>query len=121
RAIRSDLLRVSLMYFPDDRLEYLSEYRTNRNLGGLFGEKVKRKFRNAEEDIKQAGNCYAIEDHDGCVFHLVRVLEHGLSKMSKRRQVPCAMGKGTLDLQTWGTVINQVEISIKSIKPARNA
>jgi len=44
----------------------------------LFGSEVYKAFPSAREDIKQAGNCLAVEDYTGCVFHLMRAVEWGL-------------------------------------------
>lgn len=44
----------------------------------LFGAKVCSAFPSAVRDIKEAGNCYAVDLDTACVFHLMRVLEKGL-------------------------------------------
>lgn len=44
----------------------------------LFGPTVHKAFPSARDDIKQAGNCLAVEDCTGCVFHLMRAVEWGV-------------------------------------------
>jgi hypothetical protein len=44
----------------------------------LFGEVVADKFKRANADIKEAGNCLAVGAHTAAVFHLMRVTELGL-------------------------------------------
>jgi len=45
----------------------------------LFG--VKSKFPKANEEITQAGNCYATGSYTACVFHLMRAVEIGARKL----------------------------------------
>lgn len=44
----------------------------------LFGPEVKVAFPSASGDIKQAGNCLAVECGTAAVFHLMRAVEWGL-------------------------------------------
>jgi hypothetical protein len=41
----------------------------------LFGPEVIRHFPAIRFDMEEAGNCYALERHMACVFHLSRVME----------------------------------------------
>jgi hypothetical protein len=57
-----------------------SEYVENE---ALFGAAVKAAFPSASEDIKQAGNCLAVECGTASVFHLMRAVEWGLRALCR--------------------------------------
>jgi len=44
----------------------------------LFGDTVSNAFPHAQEDIKEAGNCLAVDCGTAAVFHLMRAVEWGL-------------------------------------------
>ncbi len=47
----------------------------------LFGEPVKTAFPSAADDIREAGNCIAVECGTAAVFHLMRAVEWGLRSL----------------------------------------
>jgi hypothetical protein len=49
----------------------------------LFGEQVFSEFSAANDDIYEAGTCLALERATACVMHLMRVLECGLTELSR--------------------------------------
>jgi hypothetical protein len=55
----------------------------------LFGAAVCSAFPSAVRDIKDAGNCYAVDLGTACVFHLMRVLEKGLTALAVPLGVAC--------------------------------
>jgi hypothetical protein len=48
-----------------------------------FGQDVYDRFPSARTDIREAGNCLAKGCHTAAVFHLMRVVEHGLRSLGK--------------------------------------
>src|SRR6202047_3103251 len=50
----------------------------------LFGPDVAAAFPSCERDIRKAGSCYALEQEDACVHHLMLVLERGLKALAAR-------------------------------------
>jgi len=78
----------------------------------LFGDLVKERFPKAAYDIQEAGNCYATARYTGCVFHLMRVAEHGLRALAKKVGVPFPK---TFDLKTWDELIRNIEQEIQKI------
>jgi hypothetical protein len=92
------------------RLEEASEpYYQNPT---LFGDLVARRFPKANYDIQEAGNCHASGCYTACVFHLMRVAEHGLRALAKRVKVPFPK---TFDLKTWDELIRSIEKEIQKI------
>jgi hypothetical protein len=47
------------------------EHKNYFEQGDLFGPKVAAAFPSCERDIRNAGNCYALEQEDACVHHLM--------------------------------------------------
>ncbi len=72
-------------YFQVDR-EEVRFY----EMGALFGDEVAKKFKNASSDIKNAGNCLALQQPTACVFHLMRAMEVAVRVLSKRLGVTIA-------------------------------
>lgn len=69
--IENELSRRLFMLIPhEDAKNYEQEE--------LFGAEVRANFESASDDIKEAGNCYAVSRYTACVFHCMRVLEKGL-------------------------------------------
>lgn len=60
----------------------------------------------AETDINQAVDCWASEHETACVFHLMRVLEHGLRELAAAVNV-------TFDVQQWQNVIDEIENQVE--------
>ena len=50
----------------------------------LFGDAIYDKFPDAREDIKDAGNCIAVDLGTAAVFHLMRAVEWGLRELCRR-------------------------------------
>jgi hypothetical protein len=67
-----------LMLFPIDPS---SIDRYNNPL--LFGHVVKDKFPDANQDIIDSGNCYALRQPTACILHLMRALESSLKTLAK--------------------------------------
>jgi hypothetical protein len=44
----------------------------------LFGPEVTGAFPSSIDNIRNAGTCFAVEQYDACVFHLMRVFELGI-------------------------------------------
>lgn len=70
----------------------------------LFGEAVERAYPSALEDVRDAGNCLALEQGTACVFHLMRVMEVGLRALGKRLGIPYA--------PSWESYIKQIDANI---------
>lgn len=78
----------------------------------LFGSLVSKKFPKADYDVKEAGNCYATARYTACVFHLMRVVEHGLRGLARNLKVPFPK---TLELKEWAELIGDIERGVQKI------
>src|SRR2546429_816069 len=54
----------------------------------LFGADVKNKYPSAAFEIKEAGNCFALERSTACVMHLMRTLEVALKAIAAGLGIP---------------------------------
>lgn len=64
-------------------------------------------FPSCERDIRKAGSCYALEQEDACVHHLMLVLERGLNALAAKVGVP-------YQRSNWQNIINQIASKLKS-------
>jgi hypothetical protein len=74
----------------------------------LFGPEVSRAFDSCTGEIQAAGTCYALEQNEACVFHLMRVLERSLGVLASKFSVPFGH-------DTWNKIIEQLESKIRKM------
>jgi hypothetical protein len=100
-ALTGDLEGESIFRIPLERRKYFE-------CDDLFGTSVGNAFRSCARDIRKAGSCYALEQEDACVHHLMLVLERGLNALA---------GKvGVSYLRTnWQEIINNIALQLKSM------
>jgi hypothetical protein len=75
----------------------------------LFGEEVNKAFPSAKQEVRDAGTCFAFGLGTACVFHCMRVLEHGLRALAAVFGLP-------FGLEQWHNVIEQIESKIEALK-----
>jgi len=75
----------------------------------LFGARVFSAFPSAFRDIKEAGNCYAVDLNTACVFHVMRVLEKGLVALTVPLGIVCTS-------QNWDRILEKIEAAIAPIE-----
>jgi len=97
--IKTELGKRLFMFVPQKQAQWYDKE-------NAFGDKVSNAFRSAVEDIKEAGTCYATGRYTACVFHLMRVLEHGLRALAKDVEL-------SFDVEQWYDIINKIEKEIK--------
>jgi len=69
-SLREELNNRYCAFIPCEKLQYFEQEM-------LFGLEVCLTFGEAQEDIKDAGNCLAADLNTAAVFHLMRVVEYG--------------------------------------------
>lgn len=75
----------------------------------LFGEAVAKRFPAASIDIEEAGKCFAFGRHTASVFHLMRVMEHGLFALAAFLRV-------TYEHKSWDAVIKKMRSEVEDYK-----
>jgi hypothetical protein len=99
-SLRAALNKEAVFRIPPERKKYFEQT-------DLFGPDVTAAFPSCTRDIKKAGSCYAFEQEDACVHHLMMVLERGLKALAARVKVS---GHYT----NWQTIINEIEKQLAS-------
>ena len=74
----------------------------------IFGSAVGNAFPSAMEDIAESGVCLALERGSACVFHLMRVLEIGLTMLGAEFGVSLAR-------TNWAPAIEEIERKIRDM------
>jgi hypothetical protein len=77
-----------------------------------FGEGVAQSFLEASADIAAASRCFALDEWTACVFHLMRVLEHGLRKLAGTVGLP----PEAMEHENWKNIIDQIEKKIREME-----
>lgn len=104
-----ELDRHKFAYIPVAKQEYFEQE-------ALFGENVKNAFKDAANDIKNAGNCYAANLYTAIIFHLMRIAEYGLRALARERGV--TLKNKPLEWGEWGIIIRDIE---KKVDPMESA
>jgi hypothetical protein len=94
----------TFFYVPLERAKY---FRREGELP-LFGQSVADSFARATYDIREAGCCLGLARFTAAVFHLMRVLEVGLSALGTKFDV-------SLEHTNWGPAIEQIDSRIKGM------
>jgi hypothetical protein len=99
--IEDESNRLVLMRIPAERASRYDQPE-------LFGKAVADAFPSVEFDVWEAGNCFATARFTASVFHLMRVLEIGLTAFAGIFKVPAAH-------TNWQNIIEQIEKHIRGM------
>lgn len=100
-AIDDDVKKVDLYHYPPEKSEAIrSVYSTwNATLGA---------FPSVGEEIIDAMDCYAVGHNTACVFHLMRIAEHGLRALSRSLAVEFPKTGTPIEWAQWQDLIDQI-------------
>jgi len=101
---KGELAEKFVGYLPPERARFWGMEKP-------FGDKVFESFPSTRADFTAAGNCYAIEQYNACVFHLMRVIEKGLRVIARERGIK-NIGGSRLEWHDWGTIIGREVASL---------
>jgi hypothetical protein len=104
--IEDELQLRMFIFIPSDYAVYCDK-------SELFGADAAAKFPEANKEIRQAGNVYAIGSYTACVFHLMRAVEHGARALVKGLRVTKKLPR-TVELCEWGDLIGALENGSKT-------
>jgi hypothetical protein len=99
--LTTELANEAIFRIPPERKDYYER-------DDLFGPKVHTAFPSCARDVQKAGSCYALGQEDGCVHHLMLVLERGLKALATKVGI-------TYHQPNWQNIINEIERNLKSI------
>lgn len=113
RCIRLEMKTHLFIYIPTDRAKYYQQWGEAKRKGHeeevpLFGETVNDKFPSTVYDITEAGNSFAFGRYTACVFHLMRVLEIGLSILAKKFDISSSH-------TNWHNIIEETDKKIREM------
>ncbi|UFZ07799.1 hypothetical protein LQG66_16480 [Bradyrhizobium ontarionense] len=92
------------VYVPEELVPFYDQ-------NELFGSAVFEKFKNAREDIKSAGTCYALGQSTASVFHLMRGMEVAVRHLARRPNVEITITPQT----TWRQITGAMDAKIKAM------
>lgn len=92
------------LYVPAERAKFFPR----RDDQHIFGESVSAAFPSAIYDVSESGVCLALDRGTACVFHLMRVLEIGLTVLGNQFGVSLAH-------TNWGPAVEQIESKIRDM------
>jgi hypothetical protein len=109
-GLYSNLKTRCFLFVPADKAKHYMNINTFGVAPFVFIEAV--------PDMLDAGNCYATDLATACVFHLMRVSEHGLRALARKLRVslkdrgkPCP-----IEHATWNKVLDAIDNKIKKAR-----
>jgi hypothetical protein len=84
-------------------------------------------FPSASKEVEEGVDCYALEHNTACVFHMMRVAEHGLRALARSLKVSFPKTGKPLEWAQWQDLIDQVsaegkkQANAQPIGPKRDA
>jgi len=107
RLAEKELKGKFFLYIPPERLKCWPSYKSNDP--GVFGKQVDDKFPSAKYDIRCAGMAIGTALSTAAVFHLMRVMEIGLTALGKVFGV-------SLAYTNWEPAIAQIESRVAGMR-----
>jgi hypothetical protein len=100
QTIEADLEKHLFVFVSPDKAKVLHDMPEK-------WKEIWKKFPESMTDAQSAAQCYALEQDTGCVFHLMRVAEHGLRAVARKVGVKLTdKGKRQpIEFATWDKVI----------------
>jgi hypothetical protein len=101
-SLKHELKKEAVFRIPPERKNYFEH-------DARFGQEVAAAFPSCARDIRKARSCYALEQEDACVHHLMLVLERGLKALAAKA------GVSPYQQFSWQTVITNVDTKTKTL------
>ncbi len=109
--LRTMLLNFQLTLFnelEEHLFLYIPQSESPLYLDVQFNEDTKARLpKNLNKDMWCAGRCFAIANYNGCVLHLMRVVDFGFEKLAKKFKAPFD--------KHWQVIINKIRGEINNI------
>jgi hypothetical protein len=110
-AVESELKLRRFAFVPVQRVTKLDNI--DKDWAG-----VQATFPTAKDDIRDAVECYALDKHTACIFHLMRVSEHGLRRLARRLRVTLTDKgkKQPLEYADWDKILIAIKNKISDAR-----
>lgn len=99
-ALKHDLSECHFYHYPEAKVNVLLKFYPQWN-------DIITAFPVVKSEALAATDCYALQHNTACVFHIMRVAEHGLRALAKERRVQLPRNR-PLDWGTWQDVIREL-------------
>jgi hypothetical protein len=111
-TIEADLEKHTFVFVLPEKASVM------RGMSRTDWAEIWQKFPSAFEDIKHASECHALEQNTACVFHMMRVAEHGLRGIARKVKVKLTdKGKRQpIEFATWDKVIQGINNHIATAR-----
>jgi len=100
--IQDEMSLTLLLHIPNEKAKFY-------NNKELFGPDFSTKCPEATFDLDEAAKCLATDRSTACVFHLMRIMESGLGKLST------ALSTTVDPDRNWQTILQAVNTAIKAL------
>jgi hypothetical protein len=99
-AIEKGVSYSCFYHYPPDKARVLLSFQTD-------WKAVIEQFPSTKEDASAAVDCWALGHNTACVFHLMRVAEHGLRALARERRVKLPKNR-PLEWGEWQAIISGI-------------
>lgn len=106
QALLDDLSQHLFIFVPAQRRELIEQTEPP------FGASVAQMFSAANRDIEASCRCFALSEWTACVFHAMRVVEHGLRQLAEKVELPA----DAMAHENWKNIIDQIEARIRDME-----
>jgi hypothetical protein len=79
----------------------------------IWGTEIADKLADTIEDIVESNNCYSLDRHTACVFHLMRIMEKSLQKYTEKLGISLS----SICDEKWQIIINQIRGQLNKLFP----
>jgi hypothetical protein len=101
-ALEDDLRKLHLYLYPQHKFIPLLQ------MPGVWAPAF-AAFPSAKDEAEEGIDCYGLEHNTACVFHMMRVVEHGLRALARERGV--SFPNRPVEWATWQQMLDQIESS----------
>lgn len=102
--ILTELESKLFLYVPIERAKYYNNSKT--------WSSIINKFPSLEDNLIEAGNCFALARYTACVVHLMRSLETPLKVFGREVGVSIDV----LNMNSWGQILVKIENAVNNLK-----
>jgi hypothetical protein len=79
---------------------------------------ITNSFPSIENEIRAGVDCFAIGHNTACIFHMMRVAEHGLRMVARERGIKTIKRATPIEWSTWREVFQAIEGKLKGVRGA---
>lgn len=113
-SLDTEIREQRFVYIPSSKTVYFGNER-------LFGGAVYDAFIEARPEIKEAGDCLAVELYTAAVFHFMRIVEFGIRALALKMKAKTLIKKLKktgipIELGTWAELDDTLHAKLQEIK-----